>query len=67
MAPWKIFIVGSLLLILVSAGGLLLSHYKHRLNSEGQIVTRGASLLVVSLWLASLSILAYIAFAFGKR
>lgn len=67
MDPWKVFIVGSLLLTLVIIGGFLLSRYKHPLDNEGQKATQGARLLVLSLWLASLSIMAYIAFAFGKR
>ena len=67
MAPWKIFVIGSLLLTLVLIGGPLLSRREHPLDSEGQKATQGARLLVLSIWVASLSILAYIAFVFGKR
>ena len=67
MAPWQIFIIGNLLLTLVIIGGFLLSRNKYPLDSEGRKATQGARLLILSLWLASLSIMAYIAFAFGKR
>jgi hypothetical protein len=67
MVPWKIFVIGSLLLTLVSIGGFLLLRPKHRLDSEVRKATQDTRLLVLSLWAASLSILAYIAFVFGKR
>jgi hypothetical protein len=66
MVPWKIFGIGSLLLTLVMLGGILLPRRNHRSDSEVQKATQGARLLVLSLWVASLSILAYIAFVFGK-
>jgi hypothetical protein len=66
MAPWKIFVSGCLLLVLIFAGGILLSRRKQRFNSETRKAIQGARMLVLSLWLASLSILAYIAFVFGK-
>ena len=67
MVSWKVFVIGSLLLTLVVLGGILLSRYKRPLDPEGQKVKQGARLLVLSLWVASLSILAYIAFVFGRR
>ncbi len=67
MAYWQIFFIGSMLLTLVFGGGFLLSRHKHRLDSDGLKATQGARMLLFSLWLASLSIVAYIAFAFGKR
>jgi hypothetical protein len=67
MTPWKIFVIGSLLLTLVLVGGPLLTRRKHPLDLEGRKARQGARLLVLSLWLASLSMMAYIAFVFGKR
>jgi hypothetical protein len=67
MAPWQIFVIGSLLLTLVLIGGPLLTRRQHPLDFEGQKARQGARLLVLSLWLASLSMMAYIAFVFGKR
>ena len=67
MASWKIFISGSLLFSLVSVGGFILSRHKLQLDSQARKAVQGVRLLVISLWLASLSVLAYIAFVFGKR
>jgi len=67
MSHWMFFLIGSLLLTLVLAGGFLLSSRKDRVNGESQKTTQGARLLILSLWLASLSMMAYIAFVFGKR
>ena len=67
MVPWKIFVIGSLLLTLVIGGGFLLPRRQHLLNLEGQKAAQGARLLALSLWLASLSVMAYIAFVFGKK
>lgn len=67
MTPWKIFITGSLLLTLVLVGGLLLSRDSNSIDLEGPKTIQGARLLVITLWLASLSVMAYIAFVFGKR
>lgn len=67
MPPWKIFVIGSLLLTLALVGGPLLTRRQRSLDFEGPKATQGARLLVLSLWLASLSIMAYIAFVFGKR
>jgi hypothetical protein len=61
------FVIGSLLLTLVGFGGILLSRSKRPLGAEAQRAKQDARLLVLSLWLASLSMLAYIAFVFGKR
>ena len=67
MTPWKIFLIGSTILTFVSVGVVLLSHRRHQFDSYGQDVVSGGHLLMISLWLASVSTLAYIAFAFGKR
>lgn len=67
MRFWIIFIVGSILLVLVAAGGLLLYHRKHPSASGTEKPAEDAKILYVLLGLASLSILAYIAFVFGKR
>ena len=67
MVPWKVFVIGSLLLTLVVFGGILLSRSKRPLNAEAKRAKQDARLLVLSLWLASLSMLAYIVFVFGKR
>ena len=67
MTPWKIFLIGSIFLTFMSVGGVLLSRRRHQFDSEGQDIAPGGRLLMVSLWLASVSTLAYIAFAFGKR
>ena len=67
MSPWKIFVIGSLLLTLVLIGGFLLVRHRHPLEIEGQEASQGARLLVLSLWVASLSMIAYVAFVFGKR
>lgn len=64
MTPWMIFIVGSVVLTVLFGGGLLLHRRKHTTDVEAQ---RGARLLLLLIWLASLSILGYIAFVFGKR
>ena len=40
---------------------------KNLLNLSVQNAAQDARFLVLSLWLASLSVLAYIAFTFGKR
>jgi len=62
-----IFIVGILLLALVVLGGLLLHRYRHTGVSESKKPAEDARILYLLLGLASLSILAYIAFAFGIR
>jgi len=67
MKPWMIFIVGSFLLVLMAIGGLLLYHRRHQSSSGEEKPTEDAKVLYLLLGLASLSILAYIAFAFGKR
>jgi hypothetical protein len=67
MASWQIFTLGCSLMILVIVSGPLLSRHKHSIDYEDQKATQGVRLLILSLWLASLSILAYIAFVFGKR
>jgi len=67
MRFWIIFIVGSFLLVLVAVGGFLLYHRKHPSASGTEKPAEDANVLYVLLGLASLSILAYIAFVFGKR
>ena len=67
MKPWMIFIVGSFLLVLVAIGGLLLYHRRHQSVSGIEKPTEDAKVLYLLLGVASLSILAYIAFTFGKR
>ena len=67
MRPWMIFIVGSFLMIMVIVGGLLLNRRKQPAGHEKKRLAEDARILYLLLWLASLSIMAYIAFAFGKR
>jgi len=67
MRPWIIFIVGSVLLALVVLGTLFLNRYKYPGTSEEKKNADDARILYMLLGLASLSILAYIAFTFGKR
>jgi len=67
MTFWINFIVGSFLLVLIACGGLLLYHRKHPSASGTGKPAEDANVLYVLLGLASLSILAYIAFVFGKR
>jgi len=67
MTPWMIFLIGSVLLTLVILVGVLLPRGKNILDiGEGSTI-QDARLLIFLIWLASLSILAYIAFTFGKR
>jgi glucose uptake protein GlcU len=67
MVSWKAFIVGSVLLALVIVGGIFLSRSNRPLDAEARKTKQDSRLLVLSLWLALLSILAYIVFVFGKR
>jgi len=67
MTPWMIFLIGSVLLTLVILGGLLLPRGKNILDIGIRSAAQDIRLLVFLVWLASLSILAYIAFTFGKR
>jgi hypothetical protein len=62
-----LFIVGVLLLALVVYGGFLLNRYRKPRASEAKKIAEDARVLYLLLGLASLSILAYIAFTFGKR
>lgn len=66
MNPWMIFLIGSVLLTLALTGGTILHRRKHALDLGDQASAHDARLLIFLVWLASLSILAYIAFAFGK-
>ena len=67
MRPWMIFIVGGLLLALAIYGGFLLNRRKHPGTREIKKPAEDARILYLLLGMASLSILAYIAFTFGKR
>jgi hypothetical protein len=67
MTSWTIFVIGSLLLTLVIVGGLLLQRQKQLPVPEPKKPVGDARILYLLLWLASLSILGYIAFTFGKR
>lgn len=66
MTPWMIFIAGSLLLTLVVVGGILLRHSYPQVPKTIK-PAEDARIFYLLLWLAWLSIMAYIAFAFGKR
>lgn len=67
MTPWLTFFIGSLMLTLVMIGGLLLPRHKHPSVDRIKKVTEDDRILYLLLWLASLSIMAYIAFTFGRR
>jgi hypothetical protein len=67
MSTWLTFLIGSLLLTLVAAGGLLLHRQNHSSVLEAKRPAEDVRILYVLLWWASLSILAYIVFVFGKR
>jgi hypothetical protein len=67
MSLWLIYITGSLLLTLLVAGGLLLHRRKQPPSVEARKQPKEDSVLYLLLWLASLSILGYIVFVFGKR
>ena len=67
MKPWLIFLIGSLILTLLATGGFLLFRRKHPTAVESQRPVGDARILNVLLWFASLSMLAFIVFAFGKR
>jgi hypothetical protein len=67
MSTWLTFFIGSLLLTVVVVGGLLLHRQKHPSALEAKRPAEDVRILYVLLWLASLSILAYIVFVFGKR
>lgn len=67
MRPWIIFIVGILLLAMVVFGGFLLNHERKPGAGDVNKMAEDARILYLLLGLASLSILAYIAFTFGIR
>lgn len=67
MTPGIIFSLAGLLLVFVIISGTLLLRHKHRPDFRIQNFTEDTRILYLLLWLASLSILAYIVFAFGKR
>jgi len=67
MNPWMIFLTGTLLLTLLFGGGIYISRRKHQSDSHIRAAAQDANLLILTIWLALLSILAYIAFVFGKR
>ena len=67
MAPWVIFFIAVLALTMVVIGGFLLPRHKPPPVLRAQKLAKDTWLLYLLLWLASLSILAYVVFAFGKR
>ena len=67
MESWTIFTVGGILLTLMLLGGASLSHRSQTSGNKLSGQAEDTKLLYLLLWLASLSVLAYIAFAFGKR
>jgi hypothetical protein len=67
MSPWLIFCIADLLTVAIIGGLLLLPHHKRLTVFRTQKLAGDTRLLYLLLWLASLSMLAYIAFAFGKR
>ena len=67
MRPWLIFLIAGFLLTLALVGGLLLFCRERWAVFRKQKLAGEAWFLYLLLWLASLSMLAYIAFAFGKR
>ena len=67
MAPWLKFFIAGLLLTLVCIGGLFLLLYERRPIFRARKLAWDTWFLYLLLWLASLSMLAYVAFAFGKR
>jgi len=68
MSSWTIFCIAGLLLTVAMIGGLLLLPRHERLPVfRTQKLAGDTFVLYLLLSLASLSILAYIAFAFGKR
>ncbi len=67
MASSTVLLIAGLLLALMVSGGLFLRYKHRRLPMFGsQTPTEDTRLLYLFVWLASLSILAYIVFAFGK-
>jgi len=67
MTRWMIFFTGTLLLTLLLAGDALWLRRKHTLDANVQALSQDILLLLFLIWLASLSILAYVVFAFGRR
>lgn len=67
MKQWLTFIFGSSFLTLLAVGGFLFNRHKHPKVLETQRHAEDVRFWYVLLWLASLSSLAYIVFAFGKR
>jgi len=67
MTPWLIFIAISLIMSLAIVGGLLLHRGNEPSYSDEKRPAEDNRMFYLLLWLASLSIMAYIAFAFGKR
>lgn len=67
MTRWMIFLIGSFFLTLLLAGDAIWLHHKHSLDAHVQALSQDTLLLLFLVWLAALSVLAYVAFAFGKR
>jgi len=67
MAPWLIFLTLSVIATLMIVGGLLLLRRNDPSSLGAKRSVEDNRILYALLWLASLSIMAYIAFVFGKR
>ena len=67
MRPWLIFLIAGVLLTVALVWGLLLFRREHWAVFRGQKLAGDTWFLYLLLWLASLSMLAYITIAFGKR
>jgi hypothetical protein len=69
MSPWTIFCFAGVLLTPAIIGGLFLLLPRHKSLPACSVskIAGDTCLLYLLLWLASLSILVYIIFAFGKR
>jgi hypothetical protein len=67
MKTCPLFLIGDLVLTMLAAGGLLLHRRKLPADLETERAPGDTRILYLLLWLASLSILAYLVFAFGRR
>ena len=66
MKTWLTILIGGLLFALLAAGGLLLHRRKPPVESQTQQPSQDARILYLLLWLAGFSVLAYVAFLFGR-
>ncbi len=67
MKPVTIFFAGTFILTLLLVVNTLWLRHKYLANGSEQPISQDLNLLLFSIWLAAQSVLAYIAFAFGKR